>query len=191
MVKHRRSHKRRGTTTTPGIGSLVGKAVEFASPFVQFVQQITEKDLNYINANLPAGTVIDPMDQAKNIVNIIVSKMTGGFNPFKDAYQGTFKLNYTGFINKWVAADAAMIIYGEAGKRIKWLPKAALVGRIGKKSILAAAAAGVLDTPTTKAPSGQVIQFNKIPSLGSNQQGGIAVPQGIRSSSGTSYTLAL
>ena len=186
----RRSHKRRGIATTPGIGRLIGKAVTFASPFVQFFQQITEKDLAHINANLPAGTQIDPIDQIKNITNIVVSKMTGGFNPFKDAYQGTFKLNYGGFMNKWVAADLAMIIYGEAGKRIKWLPKHGMIGRIGKTSILPAAAAGVLDTPTTKSPSGNTIQWNKIPSLGSRQMGGIVNP-GQRSSSGTSYTLVI
>ena len=138
-MRHRRSHKRRGSATIGGIGSIISKA----APYVAFIQQLTEKDI----AVLPAGRTYQ--QQGKDLVNIITGRM-GGFHLFNSAsdYKPPFTINPGAILtSRWVQAGAGMIAYSLVAKKVKFLPKGAKIGSIGKKIAFGGGVGALFDAP--------------------------------------------
>lgn len=123
-----------------GLGGIISKA----APYVAFLQQLTSKDTAAINsATTSTG-------QLKNLVNCIFGRVTG-FNPFSatsGAAQFPSTKNWAGIANPWTGLGLGMIIYGQVGKRTKWLPKAGQMNSIGKKILLGGAVGGFFDAPS-------------------------------------------
>lgn len=153
MPRHHR--RKRGAATIGGIGSMIGKA----APYVAFLQQLTEKDM----AVLPAGRTYT--QQGKDLVNIITGRM-GGFHLFNAVsdYKPPFTINPAAILtSRWVQAGAGMIAYSLIGKKVKFLPKSAKIGSIGKKIAFGGAVGALFDAPnggtttasyTAPAPAG-------------------------------------
>lgn len=169
----------------------ISKWIPKVAPVIAFMQQITAKDLAQINANIPPGTQISMVDNAKNIANIVVGRMTG-WNPFPDAYQAAFKLNPAGVINPWTGASVAGLIYGELGKHFKILPKAGFIRRTSRNVLPAAIIAGLFDAPTPGGNTGTVAKpnYRAIPTAGTQGITPLQAKYGSQATS-TSYTMEL
>lgn len=134
-------------------GLKIGKWITELSPYVAFFQQITEKDLAIIQSN-PQTANLPLKEQFKNIVNIVLGSVSG-FNPFPNNYQKKFSPSWDHVVNKWSVGGVALMLYGEAARHIKVLPKGAQARAIGKRIAVSGAVAGALDPPTNTQQYGQ------------------------------------
>lgn len=124
------------------IGSGLNKVIGLASSFVPFFSQITQKDIEAINAQATAP--IDFMDQAKNTANIVIGRITG-YNPFPNNYQVKATRNVAGIFNGWTFLGLGMTVIGRVTKRTGLVPHAARMESYGKKIMLSGAAGGFFD----------------------------------------------
>jgi len=140
-MARRRSYRHKGRATMGGIGSIIGKA----APYIAFLQQLTEKDI----AVLPAGRTY--VQQGKDLVNIVTGRM-GGFHLFNAAsdYKPPFTINPAAILtSRWVQAGAGMIAYSLVAKKVKFLPKGAKIGSIGKKIAFGGGIGALFDAPNS------------------------------------------
>lgn len=126
------------------IGSGLNKVIGLASSFVPFFSQITQKDIEAINAQ--ATSPIDFMDQAKNTANIVIGRITG-YNPFPNNYQVQATRNVAGIFNGWTFLGLGMTIIGRVTKKSGLVPHAAKMESYGKKIMVSGAAGGFFDAP--------------------------------------------
>ncbi|MDE2591054.1 MAG: hypothetical protein KGL95_15460 [Patescibacteria group bacterium] len=138
MAYHKQKHREHKF----GLGKTMDQALKLGSSFVPFFSQITQKDIEAINAQSTAP--IDFMDQLKNTANIISGRITG-YNPFPHNYQVKATRNVAGIFNGWTFLGIGLTAIGRVTKNSGLVPHAAKMEAYGKRIMISGAVGGFFD----------------------------------------------